>query len=337
MREKDYRRINSVVLGETIKRPVYVEKLIQKETKNKDPYVELHVCDSDSSAKMNKFQSSDGRPVTIELLNSFGITENSIIMMEIGRSKEGKFYEVVGMGPNTDTDVVLQDFAHVCDGDANERFDNICSMLSSVSEERKYLFGEENTLSDLAINLLKMYKDKICWSAAAEAMHSEKAGGLMEHTEAMVRNAVSICNVYPDLDKDLLVAGTALHDIGKIEELITNELGSATYTPIGIAIGHIVMGYTIVDRYVERNTGGYPDERIMLLETLILSHHGKKEYGSPVEPVVPEAFMLNYIDMIDATYHEMKNAKSNLNPGEISPDNKVPGIKHRIYHPKEEV
>ena len=336
MREKDYRRINSVVSGETITRPVYVEKLIQKETKNKDPYVEFHICDSDSSAKMNKFQCKDGRPVTIELLNSYGIVENSIIMMEIGRSRDGKFYEVVSMGPNTDMDVVLQDFAHVCDGDAKERFDNICSILLSVSEERKYLYGEENTLSDLAISLLKEYEEQICWSAAAEIMHSEKAGGLMEHTEAMVRNAVSLCKVYPDLDKDLLVSGTALHDIGKIGELITNDLGSATYTPVGIAIGHIVLGYTFVDRYVEKNKGVYPDERIMLLETLILSHHGKKEYGSPIEPVIPEAYMLNYIDMIDATYHEMKNAKNNINPGEISPDNKVPGIGHRIYHPKEE-
>lgn len=190
MREKDYRRINSVVLGETIIRPVYVEKLVQKETKNKDPYVELHVCDSDSTAKMNKFQCEDGRPVTIELLNSYGIVEKSIIMMEIGRSKDGKFYEVVSMGPNTDTDVVLKDFAHVCEGDAKERFNNICAILSSVSEKRKYLYGEDNTLSDLAISLFKEYEEKICWSAAAEVMHSEKAGGLMEHTEAMVRNAV---------------------------------------------------------------------------------------------------------------------------------------------------
>lgn len=337
MKEKDYRRINSVALGETIKRPVYLEKLIQKETKNKDPYVEFHVCDSDSTAKMNKFKCRDGRPVTIDLLKSYGIVENSVIMMEIGRSKDGKFFEVVSMGPNTDMDVKVQDFAHVCEGDAKERFDNICSILSSISEERKKLYGEENTLSDLAIRLFKEYEERICWSAASEVMHSEKAGGLLEHTEAMVRNAVLICNVYPDLDKDLLVAGTALHDIGKIEELFTNELGLASYTPEGIALGHIVLGYTMVDRYVQKNIGVYPNERIMLLNTLILSHHGKKEYGSPVEPVVPEAFTLNYIDMMDAIYHEMKKANNNIEPGEISPDNKVLGIGHRIYRPKEVV
>ena len=338
MKEKEYRQINSIKAGETVTRPVYIEELIQKETKtNKDPYVEFHICDGSSRTKVNKFRCQDGTPVTIKLLSDNGIVEDMIVMMRLTREKSG-FFSVESMGPNTDSDVTIRDFAHKCDGDAGDRFENICHILSDVSKERRYIYsGTEKTMSDLALDLLNENKEAICWSSAAEMMHSEKAGGLMEHTEAMVRSAVAICDVYPDLDKDLLVAGAALHDIGKIEELKTNDLGNAKYTAEGIAIGHIVLGYTYVDRHVQENKGLYSDERVLLLKSMILSHHQVKEFGSPVEPIIPEAYMLSFIDNIDAKYHEMKNAKERLMPGEISPDSKVLGINHRIYRPKEGV
>lgn len=336
MNEKDYRRLSSIVAGEKIIRPVFIDKLEEKKTKGGlgDPYVRFTVSDSESSIMANKFRMKDRRPVTTELLDAIGIKEGDIVMMELEKTGDG-FVNVGGMGPNTDLDVTLKDFAQKAEGDAEERFSRVIEILRSVSDERKASYGENAPISEIAIKLFLDNRTALTWSAAAELMHSEKAGGLMEHTEAMVQHALMLCEVYPDMDKELLVTAAALHDIGKIVELETNSIGRAKYTTEGIALGHIVISYTLVDRFVIQYPGVYPKERVLLLESLLLSHHGVKEFGSPVEPIVKEAFMLYYIDAMDAKYHEMKKANNGLRPGEISPG-KPMGIGHRIYRPADE-
>ena len=294
MLEKDYRRVDSLTTGESYTRPVFITKMEEKVTlggKGK-PYVSFTISDSECTITANKFQMKDGRPITVSLLESFGITENSIVMMELTKNEKG-FVNVEGLGPNTDPEVSLEDFAQKAEGSAEDRYNRILSILCGLSKERKLLLGNENpTISDLGIALYKEYEESLKWSAAAEIMHSEKAGGLMEHTEAMVRISVGLCSVYPDLDKELLVTAAALHDIGKVIELNTSPLGRAEYTPEGVALGHIVIGYTLVDRLVHSNPGVYPKERVLLQESLILSHHEIKEYGSPVEPIVKELCLL---------------------------------------------
>ncbi len=336
MNERDYTPLRKIKNGETCTRPVMLMSMVEKTTSNGDPYVSFTICDSESSSMANKFKCGEG-VLTLELVKSKGYEPGQVLMMKLSRNEKG-YLNVDGFGPNTDSDVTVQDFAHRCDGDPVERFNNIIKILEDVAFETRYLSGEvKETLCDLALALLRENEDKICWAAAAEKMHSEKAGGLMEHTEAMVRTAIAICDVYPDLDKDLLVAGTAIHDIAKIEEMNTDEIGHVTYTFPGIAIGHIVLGYSYIDRYYINHKDDYSEERVILLKSMILSHHGKKEYGSPIEPITTEAYFLNLIDNMDALYHEMKKAKDNIEPGEISPDNRVLGINHRIYRPTYEV
>ena len=334
MVETNYKRVNSLSIGESLTRPVFIDSLeeARKDGGKGDPYVRFRISDSSCSIQANMFQCRDGRPVTIELLATNGITAEMMVMMTIEKNEKG-YINVKGIGPNTDKDVTLHDFAQKSEGSADERFNNIIEILENVSKERKFLYGEEGkTIAELAIDLYHENEEALKWSSAAEIMHSEKAGGLMEHTEAMVRNAVKVCEVYPDLDKELLVTATALHDIGKIEELFTSPIGRASYTPQGIALGHIVLGYSFVDRHIQKNPDVYPNERVLLLESLILSHQGIKEHGSPIEPIVKEAFMLFHIDEMDAKYQEMKKAVASLKPGEISQNSPL-GIKHRIYNP----
>ncbi|MBN2333255.1 MAG: HD domain-containing protein [Deltaproteobacteria bacterium] len=132
---------------------------------------------------------------------------------------------------------------------------------------------------------------------AAKAMHHAYLGGLLEHTVGVLQLALQIAPLYPQLDQDLLVAGALLHDIGKVVELGYEK--SFTYTARGRLLGHIVIGAEMVAAKVAK-INGFPESLLILLEHLLLSHHGDYQWGSPKRPKTPEAFMLHYLDDMDA-------------------------------------
>jgi 3'-5' exoribonuclease len=132
---------------------------------------------------------------------------------------------------------------------------------------------------------------------AAKAMHHVYLGGLLEHSLAVATLADDICRRYPGLNRDLLVAGALLHDVGKISEL--RYARSFDYTDVGKLIGHIVIGVEIVEEKL-RGLPGFPLELAILLKHLLLSHHGQYEFGSPKRPKTVEAVILNFIDDLDS-------------------------------------
>lgn len=137
-----------------------------------------------------------------------------------------------------------------------------------------------------------------CEAPAAKGNHHAWIGGLLEHTLSMARYARAFLeNSMTTLNRDLLLTGLLLHDVGKIHEL---TLGAAIeYSDRGKLIGHISIGAQMIAERAAR-IEGFPEEKLMLAQHMILSHHGKFEYGSPVLPAIPEAFVLNHIDNLDA-------------------------------------
>jgi 3'-5' exoribonuclease len=132
---------------------------------------------------------------------------------------------------------------------------------------------------------------------AARGLHHAWLGGLLEHVVSLLGLADRVAAHYPLLDRDLLVTGVILHDIGKIYEL-TWQAGF-DYTVEGILLGHIQMGASLVEKKMEA-LPGFPARLRTLVLHLILSHHGKLEFGSPKLPMIPEALALNFIDDFDA-------------------------------------
>ena len=150
---------------------------------------------------------------------------------------------------------------------------------------------------------------------AASKNHHNYVGGLAEHVYGMLQVAKALCNIYPMLNKDLLLSGVIVHDIGKLQELSGNLV--TEYTTSGKLLGHIsIMQAQLLEIATEL---GYENtEEITLLRHLVLSHHGEYEYGSPVLPLTPEAEALNYIDNIDARMNMLKKALSQVKPGEFT-------------------
>ncbi|MGD0738811.1 MAG: HD domain-containing protein [Terracidiphilus sp.] len=132
---------------------------------------------------------------------------------------------------------------------------------------------------------------------AARGLHHAWLGGLLEHVVSLLGLADRVAEHYPLLDRDLLVTGVILHDIGKIRELEW-ETGF-DYTVEGVLLGHIQMGVSLVEKTIDR-LPGFPDRLRTLVLHMILSHHGKLEFGSPKLPMIPEALVLNFVDDLDA-------------------------------------
>ncbi|MFN2432988.1 MAG: 3'-5' exoribonuclease YhaM family protein [Gemmatimonadota bacterium] len=132
---------------------------------------------------------------------------------------------------------------------------------------------------------------------AANVVHHAYVGGLLEHTLSLMAASDAVARVYPDVDRDLLLAGAFLHDVGKIRELRAEP--GFPYTDEGQLLGHIVLGYEIAMRRIDALPGFPPDLRARLGH-LILSHQGELEWGSPKRPVTLEALVLHFLDNLDS-------------------------------------
>jgi len=142
---------------------------------------------------------------------------------------------------------------------------------------------------------------KLTVGAAAVSNHHAYPGGLLQHSLDLMELARVIGPRYPQLDVDLLTFGAFLHDLGKIEELSAG--GEVSYTDRGQMVGHIVIGVQMLGEKiasVEKSGEAFPSDLRLQLEHLIVSHHGKIEFGSPKLPVTLEAVALHHLDNLDA-------------------------------------
>jgi 3'-5' exoribonuclease len=155
---------------------------------------------------------------------------------------------------------------------------------------------------------------------AARQLHHAWLGGLLEHVISLLGLADRVAAHYPMLDRDLLVTGVILHDIGKIRELSWNT--GFDYTVEGVLLGHIQMGVDLAEKTIA-GLPGFPDRLRTLVLHMILSHHGKLEFGSPKLPMIPEALVLNFLDDLDAKMQAMasefeKSAREGRAPDEMT-------------------
>lgn len=144
--------------------------------------------------------------------------------------------------------------------------------------------------------------------AAAKSIHHAYRGGLLEHTVTMAELAVDITGRYPDVDRDLVLVGILFHDLGKLVEL--EPVPSNDYTLRGHLVGHVVIGRDMLLACCDA-VGEVPENLRLHLEHLVLSHQGRRAYGSPVEPNTPEAFLLHAIDDLDSKLHQLRAARRN--------------------------
>ena len=186
-------------------------------------------------------------------------------------------------------------------------------------------------LRKLTEAMLEIAGKELEWFPAAQRMHHAERSGLLHHTTDMLKVARGLMDVYPWLNRDLLFAGVIIHDLGKISEMCSDTSGNVTdYTRDGQLLGHLVRGITNLNRAAEHT--GVHGEALVLLEHMLLSHHGEAEFGSPKPPMFPEAEALRWIDMMDSRMNTMKSAMDKTPAGAFS--EKIYSLERRVYHPR---
>ncbi len=140
-------------------------------------------------------------------------------------------------------------------------------------------------------------KERFRRAPAAKAMHHAYVGGLLEHTLSLCGLCERVIPHFPEVDGSLLLAGALLHDLGKVDELSYTR--SFDYTDEGRLMGHIALELERVSRAIA-GVRGFPESKALLLKHLLVSHHGKEEFGSPVKPMTMEALVLSMLDDLDA-------------------------------------
>jgi 3'-5' exoribonuclease len=188
------------------------------------------------------------------------------------------------------------------------------SMLKEIYSYANRIQHDE--IRRLVIKMLKDKEDRLIYYPAARSLHHSIRSGLLYHIYRMLHLSDKIKQVYENVNPDLLYAGVLLHDLAKIGELESNILGFSEYSKEGQLLGHLIMGINEIE-----NTGkslGISKEVILVLQHMVASHHNEPEYGSPKRPMILEAELLHYIDLIDARVYDYENALKNVEKGAFS-------------------
>ncbi|WP_352392339.1 3'-5' exoribonuclease YhaM, partial [Streptomyces sp. NPDC097941] len=179
----------------------------------------------------------------------------------------------------------------------------------------QYIFDMKNpNIQRITRHLVKKHQKAFFEYPAATKNHHEFVSGLAYHVVSMLDLAKAIAGLYPSLDTDLLYGGIILHDLGKVQEL--SGPISTTYTVEGNLLGHITIMVNEIGKAADEL--GIKGEEVMILQHLVLSHHGKAEWGSPKAPLIKEAEILHYIDNLDAKMNMLDRALERVKPGEFS-------------------
>jgi len=197
---------------------------------------------------------------------------------------------IIGIKKCNWEEVEPTDYLPGAKGDVNAMYGELLNHIDVVRnkplQELLYAFFKEEKTAEL-------FKR----APAAKGFHHIYLGGLLEHTLSVVRLLTKISDHYPNLDRDMLIAGGLLHDIGKIYEFSYDQL--IEYSDEGRLIGHIVMGVEMIDKKIAA-IPDFPAPLALELRHVILSHHGEFEYGSPKRPKTMEALAVHYMDDLDA-------------------------------------
>ena len=201
-----------------------------------------------------------------------------------------------------------EEFVKSADYSGEEMFKEIVNIVDSFND---------NDLKTIVLAILNDNRQPILYWPAAFKLHHAVRGGLLLHTLSIVRLAQAVCKIYPFVDSELLISGAILHDVAKLKEYTVADSGIATgYSVEGNLLGHLTMGAMVVNEYAKKL--GTNQKTAMLLEHMLLSHHGEPDFGAAVRPAFIEAEMLSQLDMLDARMFEMKEATFGAQNGEFT-------------------
>ena len=324
---ENVKNLDELSSGDRLTGVYALDKFSKATTSNGDTYVKIVASDATGKISGNLWQfdkeNADG--------HLSDIREGDLVSMVavIGEYRDNLQLSEIGLSKVEDIGELSQELISQLAGhpvyDHQEFIDKVMVYITMMSP---------GPWQQIVKSIYNDYEELIWTSPAAASMHHDMNGGLALHTLTMTESAVSLYNVYknlyPNLNLDLLIAGTLLHDVGKVIEL--SGPIATHYTGIGVLEGHIVIGANAVQQAAVKLGYDPNSEEIQLLVHMILAHHLKGEWGSPVSPAFIEAQLLHNIDKIDADVQEFKKTEAEISVGEAT-SGRWHGIDGRVYRP----
>ena len=269
--------------GSQVRDVFLVTEFQERTTKDGSPYATMMLADKTGSIKAILWSYSPGehRVAKDQFVEAKGV---------VGTYNNQLQLRLLALTPCPEEKVSVGDFLRTTDKDTDQLLKKIISIVSEIKDP---------SLEALMKSFLDdaEFMDGFRRAPAALSMHHPYLGGLLEHTHNTIRLCKAFSLIYPGIDADLIVAGAFIHDIGKIREYdYTRSIGFST---IGRLKTHMLLGCETLREHIG-SIPGFPEKLAVKLEHLILSHHGQKEWGSPVEPLFLEANLLHFADNLDA-------------------------------------
>lgn len=279
-------------------------KSVDKKTSSKgDTYLDMTLGDSDGeiNAKLWRYSA--------DIHGEYDANQIVKVRGTISQYNGTDQLRVERIRPTTPEDnIKAEDFVKSADYSGEEMYDELLNISLSFSDENLKLLVSE---------ILKDNRLKLLYWPAAFKLHHALRGGLLFHTLSIVRLAQSVCEIYPFVDRELLISGAILHDIAKLSEFEVADTGIATgYSVQGNLLGHLAMGAMVINKYAEKL--GTEKKTATLLEHMVLSHHGEPEFGAAVRPSFIEAELLSELDLMDSRVFEMREAVANTQADDFS-------------------
>jgi 3'-5' exoribonuclease len=297
-----HRFISELKEGEVVESVYLVREKSFDTTKNGNPYISLELSDKTGIVDCRKWDALKS------LFDSFIVDDFVKVKAKVEFYKNYPQLKIDSIEKANDKLVDISLYMPVSNKNREKMFKDFLSEMEAVKNSHlKALL--HNIFSDKDIS------EKFMIAPAASDFHHPYIGGLVEHTLDCVELSKMIASKYKDINLDLLLCGTALHDIGKIEELSYKR--SFYYTDKGKLIGHIVLGANIVSAAID-DIPEFPEELKNLILHIIISHHGEQEWGSPKRPMCFEAIILHHIDNLDAKINGFRHFVKTYNDPESS-------------------
>lgn len=260
---------------------------------------------ADRSGEMNlKYWGPADLSAVEELYRGFDMGDVIHVRGRVSVYRDQPEIAVDGHGviqPAETSEYDIRDFVPECERDVDEMMRKLFSFIKEVNEPH---------LSSLLYSFFsdEGFVEKFRAAPASMHLHSNSIGGLVEHTLNVVEICDFLCKIKPGLDRDLLLTGAILHDIGKIEEYVVTT--SIDVSVDGMLRGHLVIGAEMVTRMCDL-IEGFPELLKIKVAHMVLSSHGRQEFGSPKKPQFPEAVALYYADEIDSKLEQYISKKEN--------------------------
>ncbi len=261
-----------------------VKDKIMAMAKNGKPYLTLRLMDKSGEVEAKVWDNVDALAATFGRDDFIAIRSKATVYL-------GKMQLIISeLRRIPDEEVKLADFLPETDRNIQEMETELAALRSTLADDnlRQLLsafFDDPELMASYRL------------APAAKGMHHVYLGGLLEHSLAVAKLVDSIVPLYAGINRDLLIAGALLHDVGKVREMAYQR--SFDYTDEGKLLGHITIGVEMIQEKLV-TLPGFPPELAMLLKHMLLSHHGQYEYGSPKRPKTLEATILNYLDDLDS-------------------------------------